>query len=122
MRVNISMKRKVVFYKTNYICPIQNFLDSLPGKAAQKIVWVLKLFEDLEIVPGEYIRKITGTKYLWECRIKFGSISYRVLYFFTDIGEIVLTNGFIKKTRKTPRHEIEKAESYRKEYFRRVKV
>ena len=116
------MKRKVVFYKTNYTCPIQNFLDSLPGKPVQKIVWVLKLLEDSDIVPGEYLKKITSTKYLWECRIKFGSNSYRVLCFFTDIGEIVLTNGFVKKTRKTPKFEIEKAELYRKDFFRRLKV
>jgi hypothetical protein len=44
------MKRKIIFYKTQYNkCPIQDFLDDLPGKVAQKVIWVIKLLEDLDI-------------------------------------------------------------------------
>jgi phage-related protein len=32
---------------------------------------------------------------------------------------IILTHGLIKKTQKTPPQEIEKAEKYKKDYFRR---
>jgi len=32
---------------------------------------------------------------------------------------VVLTNGFIKKTQKPPRQEIERAENYRKDYLAR---
>jgi phage-related protein len=36
------------------------------------------------------------------------------------VGEhIVLTNGFIKKTRKTPKSELELARKYKAEYERR---
>ena len=64
------------------------------------------------------------TKYLedgiFELRIKLGSDISRILYFFYDGRNIVLTNGFIKKTWKTPRGEIEKAKMYRKDYFHRT--
>jgi len=57
------MKRRVTFYTTvNGKCPTRDFLDSLPGKAAQKVAWVLNLLEDLEVVPSTYFKKLSGTK------------------------------------------------------------
>lgn len=47
-----------------------------------------------------------------------GNIS-RVLYFFTVGKTIVLTNGFTKKTQKTPPAEIELAKKYRADYERK---
>lgn len=45
--------RIVKFYKTaDGKCPVEEFLDSLPGKAVQKVTWVLKLLEDLDVVAG----------------------------------------------------------------------
>jgi len=42
----MSVRRTVIFYETaSGKCPVREFLDSLPGKAAQKITWVLKLKE-----------------------------------------------------------------------------
>lgn len=116
------MKRKVIFYKTkNNKCPIQDFLDTLPGKVAQKVTWIIKLLEDLDIIPATYFKKLVGTKEIWECRIKFGSDSYRILCFFIDKLAIVLTHGFIKKTRKIPKFEIERAEAFREDFYRRKK-
>ena len=112
--------RKVIFYKTaNGKCPVEEFLDSLPGKVVQKVVWVLKLLEDLEFIPAIYFSKMSGTDDIWECRIKQGSNIYRIFSFWKG-NEIVLTHGFIKKTQKTPRSEIEKAENFKKEYFNRI--
>ncbi len=58
MHVNISyVSRTITFYKTaEGKCPIQDFLDSLSGKAAQKVTWVLKLIEDFDIVPSSYFK------------------------------------------------------------------
>lgn len=111
--------RKVIFYRTvNGKCPVEEFLDSLPGKVAQKIVWVLKLLEDLEVVPAVYFSKMSGTDDIWECRIKQGSNIYRIFAFWKG-NEIILTHGFIKKTQKTSQNEIEKAENYKKDYLNR---
>ena len=43
------MSRAIIFYRTmDGKCPVQDFLDALPGKVAQKVAWVLRLLEDLE--------------------------------------------------------------------------
>ncbi len=113
------MKKEVLFYKkSNGECPIEIFLESLPSKAAQKVVWVLNLAEDLERVPAHYFSKLSDTDNIWEFRIKLGSNIYRV-FGFLDGHKIVLTNGFIKKTQKSPFHEIERAENFKKDYLAR---
>jgi len=42
-----------------------------------------------------------------------------VLYFFFVGRKIILTNGFVKKTQKTPASEVETAKKYRAEYLAR---
>jgi phage-related protein len=114
------MSRSVIFYKTkDGKCPVQEFLDSLAGKVAQKVIWVLKLVQDLERIPSSYLKKLTGSEEIWECRIQHGSNIYRVFCFFDDNSFVVLTHGIQKKSMKTPRKEIEKAEAYKRDYLRR---
>jgi phage-related protein len=116
------MVRKVIFYRTAAgICPVEDFLDSLPAKAARKVTWVLKLLEDIYIVPAEYFKKLHGTDGIWECRVTFGSNSYGVLCFFAGNDLVVLTHGFAKKSQKTPAKEISRAEAYKKDYLERRK-
>jgi hypothetical protein len=64
----------IIFYRmADGKCPVQEFLDSLSGKVAQKIAWVLSLVEDLYVVPSTYFKKLVSTEEIWECRIQFGS-------------------------------------------------
>jgi phage-related protein len=112
--------KTVIFYKTiEGKCPVKDFLDSLPGKVAQKVAWVLSLLEDLEVVPSTYFKKLVGTEEIWECRIQFASNAYRIFCFFEGNSVVILTHGFTKKTRKTPQQEIERAEAYRRDYLKR---
>ncbi len=114
------MGKTVVFYRTtDGKCPVQEFLDSLTGKVAQKITWVLILIEDLDIVPSTYFKKLVSTEEIWKCRIQVGSNAYRIFCFFDGHSVVVLTHGIIKKTQKTPQREIEKAEAYRRDYLQR---
>ena len=48
---------------------MEEFLDSLLGKQAQKVVWVLRLIEELEVVPSQYFKKMVNTKDIWEVRV-----------------------------------------------------
>ncbi|MGH7563578.1 MAG: type II toxin-antitoxin system RelE/ParE family toxin [Gemmatimonadota bacterium] len=112
--------REVRFYRTaSGRSPIEEFLDSLPGKQAQKVVWVLRLVEELDHVPAEYLSKLAGTDDLWEVRSQHTGNEYRLLGFFDDPGVLVLTNGFAKKTRKTPKQAIRLAAERRKDYLDR---
>jgi len=114
------MKRTVSFYRTaEGKCPVEDFLDELPGHTVKKITWVLKLIEDLEFVPATYFVKLPGTEEIWECRVNFSSNTYRFLGFFKDKSTVVMTHGFMKKTKKTPRREIDRAESYRRDFMQR---
>lgn len=57
---------------------------------------------------------------IFELRCKFGSDITRVLYFFYYEGKIIMTNGFVKKTQKTPKEEIRIAKDRRKDFIERV--
>ena len=114
--------REVIFYKLpNGTCPVEEFLDSLNGKQADKVTWVLSLVEDLQLVPKPYFKKLVGTNDIWEVRIEFGSDIFRLLGFFDKGNLVILTNGFVKKTQKTPLNEITLAEQRKKEYLCRKK-
>jgi phage-related protein len=114
------VSRTILFYRTSEgKCPVQDFLDALPGKVAQKVAWVLRLLEDLEMVPATYFKKLIGTGEIWECRIQSGSNIYRIFCFFDSHSVVILTHGFEKKSMKTPRQEIERAEIYRGDYLDR---
>ena len=112
--------RKIHFYKTeSNNCPVEEFLDSLSGKQAQKVVWVLKLIEDLAVIPKQYFKKLKNTSEIWEVRIQMGNNIFRILGFFQKGNLIVLNHAFAKKTQKIPKREIEIAEQRRQEYLRR---
>jgi phage-related protein len=112
--------REVRFYKTaSGECPVREFLDSLPGRDAQKVVWVLRLLEELDVLPASYFKKLHGSEEIWECRIQLGSAAYRIFCFFAGRSVVILTHGVRKKVQKTPRREIERAENSRIDYLRR---
>lgn len=66
----------------------------------------------------ELFKKLENSE-IWEFRTLFNGICYRLFAFWdTEIEAlIVATHGMVKKTQKTPKSEIEKAEKLRKEYF-----
>ena len=114
------MAREVIFYKTSTgSCPVQEFLDTLSSKQAQKTAWVVNLVEDMDVVPGQYFKKMPGTDGLWEIRVKIAGNIFRLLGFFDGKKLVVLSHAFQKKTQKTPRQAIRLAEERKRDYFRR---
>jgi phage-related protein len=114
------MMRTIDFYRTESgRCPVEDFLDSLQPKEAQKVVWVLRLVQELDLVPSQYFKKLTGTEEIWECRVRSGSNTSRVFAFFSDPAALVLTHGYSKKTQKTDPRQIRKAEQSRRDHFTR---
>lgn len=117
-----SIVRTIEFYRTSSgNCPVEDFLDSLSDRHAQKITWVLRLVERLDIVPQQYFKKLVSTEDLWEIRVQMGGNSYRLLGFFDGSLLLVLTSGFSKKEQKTPIREIELAHRRRTDYLQRRK-
>ena len=113
------MSRKILFYKTaDGKCPVAEFIDSQPTKVSVKIAWVLKLIQETEKVPKTYFKKLTDTEF-YECRIEINGNIYRIIGFFDDGNLVVLTNGFQKKSQKTPLCEIEVCKSRKADYLKR---
>lgn len=98
--------------------PAKEFIDSLDIKMQAKIVRTIQLLQCNGIELREPYTKPLDDG-IFEIRAKVGSDISRVLYFFMVGRRIVLTNGFIKKTMKTPPGEIKKAKAYRREYLGR---
>ena len=69
------------------------------------------------MVPEKFFKHLKGTTGLFEIRIKSGSDIFRILCFFDEENLIILLNGFQKKTEKTPKNEIEKAERLKKKCY-----
>ena len=110
---------QIEFYETEQgIQPAKEFLLSLDTKMRAKMVNTISILQD-----NGYALREPYSKYLsegiFELRARVGSDITRVLYFFYVDSRIVLTNGFIKKTNKTPIKEIDKAKKYRADYLKR---
>jgi phage-related protein len=91
----------------------------LDSKQAQKVAWVMQVVEELEQVPTTYLKKLINTKDIWEIRVQMGRNIFRFLGFFIQGSFIVLTNGFQKKTQKTPKSEILLSEQRKQDYLER---
>ena len=113
-------KFEVIFYeKENGDCPVEDFLLSLDMKMKAKMVGLLELLEEYgNQLRGPYSKHLDDG--IFEIRCKVGSNITRVLYFFYYEGKIILTNGFVKKTQKTPPEQIKMAKEFRADYKERM--
>lgn len=112
---------EIEFYeKETGECPVEDFLLNLDKKMRAKLLGIMGVLQE----KGNLLRE-PHSKHLddgiFEIRGKVGSNISRVLFFFYYGGKIIVTNGFVKKTMKTPKAEIETAKKYRKDYIERCK-
>jgi phage-related protein len=105
--------RNIFYYRSYYL----DFYSTLNPEVKKKFNWTLQLISEIDYVPEKYFSHMTGSSGLFEIRIEVGSNIYRVFSFFDEGKLVVLVNGFIKKTQKTPKSEIELAEKLKKQYF-----
>jgi len=114
-----QMQFQVEFYDTeDGRTPTQEFLDSLEPKMNAKMVGLMEILEE----KGYLLREPYSAPLedgIFELRAIQGSNISRALFFFYVEGRIVITHGFIKKTQKTPRTQIELAKKYRADFLRR---
>ncbi len=113
------MNFDVEFYETDDgKTPVEDFLSAIEPKMRAKMVSLMGLLEE----KGTSLRE-PYTKHLengiFELRCRFSGNISRALFFFYIEGKIIITNGFIKKTQKTPQREIQLAKERREDYLRR---
>lgn len=113
------MSYEIVYYaKSNGREPAREFLFELERVNRNLFAKVLQGLDTL----GEYgpNTHMPLARYMedgiYELRSKSPDGISRVFYFFFVGKKVVLTNGFVKKTQKTPPGELEKAKKYKKDY------
>ena len=110
----------IVFYELpNGDKPIESFLSSLDIPMRAKAVGLLQILQEKGNQLREPYTKSLGDG-IFELRVQSGNNISRILYFFFAGGKIVVTNGFIKKTKRTPVKEIQLAKKYRRNYLERM--
>lgn len=107
------MERKIIFYENHFF----DFFSKLDIKAKNKIKYVLELIEQVPKIPKKFLKHLSGSKGLYEIRVKHQSNIFRIFCCFDEGKLIVLFNAFHKKTNKTPKAELKKAAQLRKQYF-----
>lgn len=98
--------------------PAEEFILAQDKKMQAKLFLVLEFLEAKGPALREPYSKALGDG-IFEVRAKQGTDISRVLYFFVVGRKIILTNGFVKKTQKTPPREIDRAKRYRADYQKR---
>lgn len=108
---------EVVFYqKEDGTKPAKEFISSLSNPLKAKIATRIEILKEF----GNNLREPHSKPLndgIFELRTQLGNDNVRILYFFFIGNLIVLTNGFIKKTQKTPVSQIELAKKYRKDFM-----
>ncbi len=104
-------------FRVEFLEEAKQFLDELDEKSRDKVyynIWKARMTNDKEL-----FKKLQDE--IWEFRTKFSKTYYRLFAFWdkTDNQDTVVisTHGLIKKTGKTPKGEIEKAERLMDQYF-----
>ena len=106
------VKKKIIYSEE-----VDEFLSDLDEKPKKKILFNISQIANGKI-DNELFSKLDD--YIWEFRTFYGGIWYRILAFWDTETEtlIVTTHAFCKKSNKTPKKEIDKANAFRKEYFK----
>ena len=75
--------------------------------------------ENFEVAYLEQADEFIGSLDIWEFRTLYQGLCYRLFAFWDDKKKklVICTHGIIKKSQKTPKTQIDKAERIRNEYF-----
>ena len=105
-----------------YICTMRTlirstefdeFYNSLPQSVQSKVKYAMNILAEIKVVNTKLVKKLVDTDF-YELRISVGN-EYRVILFTIDhenlieATQILLLNGFIKKSTKDYKKEIDKA-------------
>jgi phage-related protein len=108
-------------FKVEFLEDCIDFLDHLDEKTRNKIYY--NIWKARQINDDELFKKLQDE--IWEFRTLYNKTYYRLFAFWDKEDKVdtvvISTHGFIKKTDKTPKTEIEKAERLRNQYFNEKK-
>ncbi|MFH0839831.1 MAG: type II toxin-antitoxin system RelE/ParE family toxin [Candidatus Omnitrophota bacterium] len=98
--------------------PVREFVDSLDFKSQRKFFFIKELLEEFGYkLPFPHAKYIGSD--IFELRFRGREGNIRVLFFFYLRDKAIFTNGFIKKSAKTPKNELEIAIERKIKYLNR---
>jgi len=111
---------EIIFYKLpSGKLPVLEYLKNLDPKTKAKATRALDLLEQYGPAIGmPHVRMLDSAVSLYELRIPFGGQAHRIL-FSKDQNKLVLVHGFLKKSEKTPKKELEIGVNRTKDYLQR---
>ena len=108
-------------FETRLLKEAFEFIEKQNLKTRNKILQNIRRAEHQS--DPKFFKKLTSE--IWEFRILFSGIQYRLLAFWDKENKsetlVFATHGIIKKTSKVDKKEIEKAENIRKAYLKNKK-
>lgn len=95
-------------------------MNQLEDKAREKLYYNIRKAQIIN--DNEIFKKLNSN--IWEFRCNYQNRFYR-LFSFMEVSKnknrmVIATHGLIKKTQKTPKNEIGKAEKIRKKYLQKT--
>jgi phage-related protein len=93
------------------------FMDNLDDKTRDKIYYNIRKAQSTQ--DNELFKKLNDN--IWEFRTLYNGKAYRLFSFWDTTNDsatlVIATHGILKKTQKTPKKEIKKAEEIRTGYL-----
>ena len=109
-------------FKVEFLEEAAEFLDNIDDKAREKIIYNIRKAQIIN--DKNLFKKLSGET--WEFRTLYNKTYYRLFAFWDKFDKaetiVISTHGIIKKTDKTPKNEIEKAERLRLQYFEQKRL
>jgi phage-related protein len=104
-------------FEIEFLDEAREFLRQLRKKPVTRLIFNIdksKKYNDPKV-----FKKLDSE--IWEFRTKYKNLQHRLLAFWDKRNNkntlVICTHGFIKKTDKVPKQEIEKARNLMKQYF-----
>lgn len=106
-------KRQLLFYKDYF----QDFYLQQTLNVQKKILWTLKIIEEIDKIPEIYLKHLKDTDGLYEIRVQVGNNIFRIFCFFDIENVVVIGHGIQKKSDKLPKQQIIRAIQIKNEYY-----
>lgn len=113
MHLEISMEQESKGIRMVYKTPqFEAFYNSLPTKVQTKFKYVIDVVTTIYDVSTKFVKHLQDSD-LYEMRVSVGSNEYRTILFAIDKAniieatQIILLNGFLKKSNKDYRKQID---------------
>lgn len=104
-------------FKVQFLQEAVDFIDSLDQKSREKVIYNIRKAQVTS--DKELFKKLNAE--IWEFRTLFNKTHFRLFAFWDTRNNkntiVIATHGLVKKSDKTPKSDLEKAQRLRKEYF-----